>query len=129
MNIAISDRRGSPRHNFKLRLCVRILKSAIAEQQTESEDLSARGIYSPTNSPLRVGTAIQLLVKMPEEIAGEPTIEWLCGRGPLGPRVWSSAFEVEIKWGFTLTAWLSERASDCRNSFCLRFPKKLPDPL
>jgi len=40
MNIALSDRRVSPRHNFKLPLRVRILKSAIAEQRTESENLS-----------------------------------------------------------------------------------------
>ena len=78
MNIALSDRRVSPRHNFKLPLRVRILKSAIPEQRTESENLSGGGIYFPTNSPLRVGTAVQVLLKMPEEITGEPTNEWLC---------------------------------------------------
>src|SRR6266850_7506182 len=40
MNIALSDRRVSPRHNFKLPLRVRILKAAIAEQRTESVNLS-----------------------------------------------------------------------------------------
>lgn len=146
MNITFADRRVSPRHNCKLPLRVRVLKSAIPEERTESENLSARGIYSPTNSPLRVGTAIQVLLKMPEEITGEPTIEWLCsghvvriepfdsprgklGVDPLWPRVWSSAFWMEIRWGFILTAWLSQRASDCKNSPCLWFLKGLPDPL
>jgi len=78
MNIALSDRRVSPRHNFKLPLRVRILKSEIPEQRTESENLSERGIYFPTNSPLRIGTAVQVLLKMPEEITGEPANEWLC---------------------------------------------------
>jgi len=78
MSIALSDRRVSPRHNFRLPLCVRILKSAIAEQWTESVNLSERGIYFPTNSPLRVGSGVQVLLKMPEEITGERTNEWLC---------------------------------------------------
>ncbi len=106
MNIALSDRRVSPRHNFKLPLRVRILKSAIAEQRTESENLSGGGIYFPTNSPLRVGTAVQVLLKMPEEITGEPTNEWLCSghvvrieasdspRGKLGVGVQFDCYEV-----------------------------------
>jgi len=106
MNIALSDRRVSARHNFKLPLRVRILKSAIAEQRTESVNLSGGGIYFPTNSPLRVGTAVQVLLKMPEEITGEPTNEWLCSghvvriepfdsvRGKLGVGVQFDCYEV-----------------------------------
>ena len=106
MSIASSDRRVSPRHNFKLPLRVRILKSAIAEQRTESVNLSEGGIYFPTNSPLRVGAAVQVLLKMPEEITGEPTIEWLCSghvvrvesfdspRGKLGVGVQFDCYEV-----------------------------------
>ena len=106
MNITASDRRVSPRHNVKLSLRVRILKSAIPEQRAESENLSARGIYFSTNSPLRVGTAVQVLLKMPEEITGEPTIEWLCSghvvrvaasdssRGKLGVGVQFDCYEV-----------------------------------
>ena len=106
MNIALSDRRVSPRHNFKLPLRVRILKSAIPEQRTESENLSERGIYFPTNSPLRVGTAVQVLLKMPMEITGEPANEWLCSghvvrvesfdspRGKLGVGVQFDCYEV-----------------------------------
>ncbi len=106
MNIALSDRRVSARHNFRLPLRVRILKSAIAEQRTESVNLSERGIYFPTNSPLRVGNAVQVLLKMPEEITGEPTNEWLCSghvvriesfdspRGRLGVGVQFDCYEV-----------------------------------
>jgi hypothetical protein len=109
MNIATSDRRVSPRYNFKLPLRVRIWKSAIPEQRTESENLSERGIYFATNSPLRVGTAVQVLLKMPEEITGEPTNEWLCSghvvhmepsdspRGKLGVGVQFDCYEIS-RW-------------------------------
>jgi len=33
------------------------------------------------------------------------------------------------RMGFNLTAWISQRASDCRNSSCFWFLKRLPDPL
>jgi hypothetical protein len=106
MNIALSDRRVSPRHNFKLPLRIRIWKSAIPEQRTESENLSERGIYFPTNSPLHVGTAIQVILKMPEEIPRDPPNEWLCSghvvriepfdspRGKLGVGVQFDCYEV-----------------------------------
>ena len=106
MNIAGPDRRVSPRHNFKLPLRVRIWNSALPEQRTESENLSERGVYFPTNSPLRVGTAVQVLLKMPEEMTGEPTNEWLCSghvvriepfdsaRGKLGVGVQFDCYEV-----------------------------------
>ena len=106
MNIAGSDRRVSPRHNFKLPLRVRIWNSALPEQRTESENLSERGVYFPTNSPLRVGTAVQVLLKMPEEITGEPANEWLFSghvvriepfdspRGKLGVGVQFDCYEV-----------------------------------
>ena len=119
MNIALSDRRVSARHNFRLPLRVRILKSAIAEQRTESVNLSERGIYFPTNSPLRVGNAVQVLLKMPEEITGEPTNEWLCSghvvriesfdspRGRLGVGVQFDCYEVSRR---------AERPSASRDS-------------
>ena len=106
MNITLSDRRVSPRHNFKLPLRVRILKSPIAEQRTESVNLSEGGIYFSTNSALRVGTAVQVLLKMPEAITGEPANEWLCSghvvrieasdspRGKLGVGVQFDCYEV-----------------------------------
>ena len=106
MKITPTDRRVSPRHNFRLPLRVRIWNSAMPEQRTESENLSGGGIYFPTNSPLRVGTAIQVLLKMPMEISGEPSNEWLCSghvvriervdspRGRLGVGVQFDCYEV-----------------------------------
>jgi hypothetical protein len=78
MKVSVSDRRVTRRHDFKAPLRLRIWKSAIPEQRAESENLSERGIFFRTDSLLRVGTAVQVLLKMPEEITGEPTTEWLC---------------------------------------------------
>ena len=109
MDIASFDRRVSPRHNCKLPLRVRIWKSTTPEQRTESENLSERGVYFPTNSPLRVGTVVQVLFRMPEEITGEQTNEWLCSghvvrmepsdspRGKLGVGVQFDCYEIS-RW-------------------------------
>jgi hypothetical protein len=78
MKVAVLDRRGALRHNFKVPLRVRICRSGIPEQRTKSENLSGRGIYFATNSQVCVGAVVEVLLKMPEEITGQPTSEWLC---------------------------------------------------
>jgi PilZ domain-containing protein len=78
MKVAAADRRVTRRHYFKAPLRVRIWKSAIPEQRAESENLSEKGIFFATDSLLRVGTTVEILLKMPEEMTGEPTTEWLC---------------------------------------------------
>lgn len=78
MKRAASDRRASLRHNFKVPLRIRIWKSAVPEQRGESLNLSERGILFATDSVMPVGTVVEVLLKMPEEITGEPTTEWLC---------------------------------------------------
>ena len=106
MKIAVLDRRGAERHNFKVPLRVRICKSGTPGQRTNSENLSGRGIYFATNSQLSVGTAVEVLLKMPEEITGQPTTEWLCSghvvrvepfdspRGRLGVGVKFDCYEI-----------------------------------
>jgi hypothetical protein len=78
MNVAAAERRVARRHSFKAPLRVRIWKSAIPEQRAESENLSERGILFATDSHFGVGTAVEILLKMPEEITGEPATEWPC---------------------------------------------------
>lgn len=72
------DRRRSPRHNFKTALRVRIWKSPLPEQRAESINLSERGILFVTDVLFQKGEAIEILLKMPEEVTGEPTTEWRC---------------------------------------------------
>ena len=78
MKQSVLDRRGALRYNFKVPLRVRLSKSVVPEQRARSENLSGRGIYFATNSPLHIGTAVEVLLKMPEEITGQLTTEWLC---------------------------------------------------
>lgn len=78
MKKAASDRRSSLRHNFRVPLRIRIWKSAVPEERGESENLSERGILFATDSVMPVGMVVEVLLKMPEEITGEPTTEWLC---------------------------------------------------
>jgi len=72
------DRRFSKRHDSKAALRVRVWKSNIPEQRAECINLSERGVFFATNSPFLKGEAIQVLLKMPEEISGVAPTEWRC---------------------------------------------------
>lgn len=95
MKVAASDRRLTVRHNFRTPIRIRLWKSAIAEERGESENLSGP-----------VGTVLEILLKMPKIITGEPTTEWLCSghvvrvesidspRGKLGVGVRFDCYQV-----------------------------------
>jgi PilZ domain-containing protein len=78
MKVAASDRRQTVRHNFRTPIRVHWWKSAFPDQESESENLSENGILFMTNSEMRVGTILEILLKMPELITNEPAAEWLC---------------------------------------------------
>lgn len=75
MNVAVADCRVTRRHSFKAPLRARIWKSAIPEQRAESENFSEKEILFATDSPFRVGTTVETVRKMPDEITGEATTE------------------------------------------------------
>jgi hypothetical protein len=72
------DRRVAGRHRVKTPLRVRVWKSEIPAQKAESVNLSQRGIYFATGSPLHEGETVEVLFNMPEAVGGEPTTEWRC---------------------------------------------------
>ncbi len=72
------DRRTVQRHALKTPLRVRVWKSAVPEHPGESRNISEQGMFFATDLPLRVGTVVEVLLKMPEEITGEPAREWRC---------------------------------------------------
>ena len=74
----LPDRRLSPRHSLKTALRVRIWKSSTPEHRAESINLSERGIFFATDELFQKGEAIEILLKMPEEITGQPPTEWRC---------------------------------------------------
>ncbi|MGB9466767.1 MAG: PilZ domain-containing protein [Candidatus Acidiferrum sp.] len=106
MKTSSSDRRVSRRLSFKTPLRVRIWKSTVPEQRAESLNLSQNGVYFATDSPIREGETVEILLKMPEEITDEPTTEWRCtghvvrvervdsSRGKLGIGVQFDCYEV-----------------------------------
>ena len=73
-----SDRRLARRHNVNAPLRLRVRKSAVAEQEVQIENLSRRGVFFSTNLPLHKGASVDLLMEVPEEIAGIPDVHWLC---------------------------------------------------
>jgi len=78
MEIHASERRISPRLQFKTPLRVRLGNSCSTEQRAESRNLSERGTYFATDTPVAVGSAVEILLKMPEQITGKPATEWRC---------------------------------------------------
>ena len=72
------DRRFAQRHSIKTALRVRVWKSGLPEERTESVNLSERGIFFYTGARVAVGEIIEILFKMPEEVSGQPTTEWRC---------------------------------------------------
>jgi hypothetical protein len=78
MVVHVSDRRTSHRIKFSTDLRLRVWKAGLAERRAHSIDLSESGALLATEATIPVGSAVELLVKMPEQITGKPTTEWRC---------------------------------------------------
>jgi hypothetical protein len=74
----VRDRRLATRHVLKTPMRFRIRKSSIPEQGAETDNVSERGVFFATKFPMSVGTAVDLLLKMPEVITGKKATEWRC---------------------------------------------------
>lgn len=72
------ERRRTERLNLAIPLSVSVLNSTAPGQRTESLNVSAGGMYFATNLPLRPGTGVQLVFKMPEEITDTSAGDWVC---------------------------------------------------
>lgn len=77
-NASAHDRRSSRRHNIKTSLRIRVWRSGLPEERAESVNLSQRGIFFLADRRLAEGEIIEVLLKMPEEVTGQPTTEWRC---------------------------------------------------
>ena len=78
VNRVSRNRRFARRYNVKTALRVRSWNSPLPEQRAESVNISQRGILFATNSLFQKGETLDILLKMPEEITGDPPTEWLC---------------------------------------------------
>lgn len=72
------DRRFAKRHDIETALRVRVWKSGLPEERAQSLNLSPYGIFFATNSRFSEGEVVEILLKMPQEITGEPATEWRC---------------------------------------------------
>ena len=58
--------------NIRVPLRFRVLNiPESAEQTAESENISQRGIYFVTAVPMKVGTSVELSLRMPQELSGK----------------------------------------------------------
>src|SRR5258706_2987924 len=76
MEVYVSERRISPRHLLKTALRVRVWKSGSTERRAESQNLSESGTFFATDEPMAIGSAVEVLLKIPEVITRNPTTEW-----------------------------------------------------
>lgn len=74
-----SERRFDTRVNIRVPLRFRILNNPGAtEQAAESENISQRGVFFSTNVPLKVGTPVEVSLRMPQELAGRLSNDVRC---------------------------------------------------
>jgi PilZ domain len=72
------DRRSCIRHDVSTALRIRAWKKDVAEHRAQSINISFRGIYFATKTPLYEGEIVEVFLKMPEVVTGEPATEWRC---------------------------------------------------
>jgi hypothetical protein len=75
---AITDRRLTQRHSLRIPLQLRTWGTNDPKRSGESIDFSGRGALLETELTLQVGSAVELHLKLPEELTGQPTTEWRC---------------------------------------------------
>ena len=74
-----SERRIDTRVNICVPLRFRALNNPGSTEQTaESENISQRGIFFSTNVPLKVGTPVEVSLRMPQEFAGKVASDVKC---------------------------------------------------
>jgi len=74
-----SERRIDTRVNVRVPLQFRVLNNPGSTEQTaQSENISQRGLYFLTSVPLKVGTPLEVSLRMPEELAGRVASDVKC---------------------------------------------------
>ena len=74
-----TERRFDTRVNVRVPLRFRTLDDSDAIEQTaESENISQRGMFFTTSFPLKVGTPLEVSLRMPQEVTGKSTGDVKC---------------------------------------------------
>lgn len=73
------DWRQNERFSLRVPLWIRPLDlPESAAQRAETSNISATGLCLVSDLPLDTGTPVEIFLKMPKEIMGEPSKEWCC---------------------------------------------------
>ena len=97
------DRRKAPRFAVSIPLRVRLGHDAAPEELIASINLSERGVFFETSSPVQKGLAVHLSFEMPEEVTGVPAIQWNCAGEIV--RVESSKTPGKVGVGVRIDHW------------------------
>jgi hypothetical protein len=77
--MSLTERRVDTRVNIRVPLRFRALNNpGSVEQVAESENISQRGILFATSVPLKVGTPLEVSLKMPQELTGKTASDVKC---------------------------------------------------
>ena len=74
----VSDRRFARRFAIGMPMRVHLWKSTGPGKTVRVNNVSERGVYFETDSPLEVGSSLRMSLEMPEEVTGLPPAEWSC---------------------------------------------------
>jgi len=74
-----SERRIDTRVNVRVPLRFRALNNpGSTEQAAQSENISQRGLYFMTSVPLKIGTPVEVSLRMPQELSGRVASDVKC---------------------------------------------------
>jgi hypothetical protein len=79
MTMKKTDRRFTPRMDLHLPISFWPASNAAGpHEESQSLNISRRGVYLSTSLPVTMGTAVEMQFTMPEEISGKPERAWHC---------------------------------------------------
>ncbi|MGH9713371.1 MAG: PilZ domain-containing protein [Candidatus Acidiferrales bacterium] len=74
-----SDRRQTERFDLEIPLSIRTLElPETLARMAVSTNISATGLCVATDLSLRVGTRVEISIRMPQHVSGQPSREWCC---------------------------------------------------
>jgi hypothetical protein len=112
-----NDRRFRQRFDMKVQVKILNLDSPdLIEQQVDSSNISARGVYSSTDLPLNIGARVEMSLTMPVEIA-----ERIHGFGAARRLPPTSKAPSKRNFAFPATSW-SHTEKACTLTIRLTYP-------
>ena len=78
MEVGTSERRIARRLPIQADLRLRAWKLGPTERTAQSLDLSQEGTLLATDAHIPVGSVVEVVLEMPEEITGKPAADWRC---------------------------------------------------